>query len=175
MAEQRHTRTPILRNTSLAAAFLAISACAPGTAPGESAPDVALTTLRPGMTGPLSDTFLADLRLSNPTGKRMTVDGVTFNLSLNGTLVASGIRNYALSIAPFSDGEMTVEARAVSPLAVAHLFAIGGADGAGYTVRGEVYQHGPEDRVRPYVADGRLDLFGGGLGGGEPHYRSRGF
>ncbi len=119
--------------------------------------------------------FLADLRLSNPTGRRMAVNGVTLNLSLDGTLLASGARNHTLSIAPRADEELTIEARPVSQAVVAHLFGLGGADGLDYAISGETYRQGSTDTTTPYRAKGTLDLFGGGLTGGVPHYRDRAF
>lgn len=176
MVGQRHSRTAGVRNTCLAASVLAgLAACAGAASPTAEAPEVRLTNLRPSMGGPLGGKFLADLRLTNPSPQRLTVDGVTFNLSLGGALLASGVRNQPLSIAPRADAALTIEARSVSPAVVAHLFALGGGDGVPFTIRGEVYRQGRTDETMPYAANGTLDLFAGGLAGTEPHYRARPF
>jgi hypothetical protein len=159
----------------LAAAVFAMAACSPGGTTPEGVPEVSLTALRPSLGGPLAPSFLADLRLTNPTGQRVEVDGVTFNLSLGGTLAASGVRNHSLSIAPRADQELTIEAQPVARAVVAHMFGLGGADGLDYAISGEVYRQGPEDQTTPYLSQGTLDLFGGGLAGGEPRYRNRAF
>lgn len=179
MVGQRHSRTSGVRNTCLAAWLAvplgALAGCAGDRAASGNMPEVRLANLRPALGGPLAPSFLADLRLTNPTTQRVTVDGVTFNLSLGGALLASGVRNQPLSIAPQADEALTVEARPVSQAVVAHLFALGGADGLPFTIRGEVYRQGREDQTVPYSADGTLDLFAGGLTGMEPHYRTRPF
>ncbi|KJS42792.1 MAG: hypothetical protein VR70_03510 [Rhodospirillaceae bacterium BRH_c57] len=177
LVNQRHTRTGRWRNTRLVVALpllalLAVPACAPTAGTG---PEVRLTGLRPAIGGLMEPRFLADLRLSNPTGQRMAVNGVTLNLSLGGTLLASGVRNHTLSIAPNADEELTVQARPVSRAVVAHLFGLGAADGLDYAISGEIYRQGRSDSTTPYSAQGTLDLFGGGLTSGEPHYRTRAF
>ena len=175
MSSDRHSRTFNRRNICLAGAILALSACAPGSAPNDGTPEVRLTSLRPGQGGVMAPNFLADLRLTNPTARRIEVDGITLNLSLEGALLASGVRNHTLSIAPLADEELTVEARPVSRAVVAHLFGLGGADGLSYGISGEIYRQGRTDTTRPYAARGTLDLYGGGLTSGEPHYRDRAF
>lgn len=174
MVGQRHSRTSGVRNTCLATAVAGMIAACAGAA-GTETPEVRLANLRPSLSGPLGHSFLADLRLTNASARRVTVDGVTFNLSLGGALLASGVRNQPLSIAPQADEALTVEAWPVSQTVVAHLFALGSGDGMPFSIHGEVYRQGRTDETVPYATDGTLDLFAGGLTGLEPHYRARSF
>ncbi|MGC2853849.1 LEA type 2 family protein [Novispirillum sp. DQ9] len=180
MNGQRHSRTSRGRNICFVACAATIgaatvAACAAAPESAGSIPEVRLANLRPSLGGPLAPSFLADLRLTNPSARRVSIDGVTFNLSLGGLLMATGVRNQPLSIAPRADEALTVEARPTTRGVVAHLFALGGGDGVPYAIRGEVYRQGRTDSTESYASAGTLDLYAGGLQGLEPHYRVRGF
>ncbi len=89
---------------------LLLSGCA-GLPNGMEAPSVTIADFAVGDAGSLFEQqFNLKLRVQNPNGEDLKIDGVAFTLDVNDTPFASGVGNQAITVARFGSGFMPVNA-----------------------------------------------------------------
>ena len=95
----------------LAAALVVatVTGCA-GLAPGTQPPSITIADLGLGSAGLLEQQYNLRLRIQNPNPNDFSVDGISFELEINGQPFAKGVGNDAVTVPRFGSGFMTAEA-----------------------------------------------------------------
>lgn len=92
----------------LVAVLLTLSACA-GLRHNSDSLKVNLSSLQVLEVRPLEQRFRADIRIQNRSRSPLQVEGLAFDLSLNGKQFASGVSNQHVTIEELSDAVVTVD------------------------------------------------------------------
>src|SRR4051794_22514031 len=91
----------------IAAAMLAGGA---GLHVGTQPPTVTIVDFGVGSAGLFEQQFNLRLRIQNPNAEEFRIDGIAFDLDVNGQPFAKGVGNQAVIVPRYASGFMTVEA-----------------------------------------------------------------
>ena len=105
--------TSLLRLLTLLALTLLLSACA-SMMPRDDRVKVTIVDIRPLESTLMEQRFLVKLRLQNRASEPLSIEGMSFDLELNGKDFASGVSNQAVTAESF--GEALLEVRVSSTL-----------------------------------------------------------
>ncbi len=97
----------------VAATMLTIAALLTGCSglpPGVQAPSVTIADIGLSGAGLFEQQFNLRLRIQNPNPEEFTVDGIAFDLELNGQPFARGVGNQAVVVPRYGSGFLPVEA-----------------------------------------------------------------
>jgi LEA14-like dessication related protein len=96
---------------AIALSFLlvTIAGCA-GLPAGMEAPSITIADLSAGDVGVFEQQFNIKLRIQNPNTEDLRIDGIAFDLDVNGAPFAKGVGNQAVTIPRYGSGTMSVEA-----------------------------------------------------------------
>ena len=97
-----------LMGTAIAAATL-LGGCA-GLPPGMQPPTVTIADLGMGNAGLFEQQFNLRLRIQNPNPDEFKVDGIAFDLDINGQPFAKGVGNQPVTVPRYGSAFMPVEA-----------------------------------------------------------------
>lgn len=75
-------------------------------------PTVSLVAVKPRNAQGLSPEFDVVLRVSNPNRKRLSIEGLTYRIRLDGSEVVDGVARDLPAIAPYGEAEVTLRGRA---------------------------------------------------------------
>lgn len=131
---------------AIAAAFF-LSSCASFGSLLES-PDVSVVNLTPEPASGFEQRFRVELRLTNPNDVPLEVDGLRFELELNGQRLARGQTGEAVTVPRLGDATITVNASTTVLDVFRQVMAIPGTKEVRYRVKGRVYLAG---LFPPYV------------------------
>lgn len=92
----------------LSGALLLLAGCS-GLSVGER-PIVTLTNLRVLESQGLSMRFLIDLAITNPGSTSFSVDGLSWELNLEGSQILTGVTNEVPRLAPYTEVPLTLQA-----------------------------------------------------------------
>lgn len=92
----------------IAAALLA-AGCA-GLPPGAQPPSVTIADFGVGNAGLFEQQFNLRLRIQNPNADDFKLDGIAFDLEINGEPFAKGVGNQTVTVPRYSSAFMTAEA-----------------------------------------------------------------
>lgn len=136
--------------------LLALTACA--SFDDAVPPDVSLSNLRLVGGGLLDQELLVDLRIRNPNDFELPLDGLTFNLELNGEPFADGFTNEAVTVPRLGEAKVPVTASINLIDLVQQMLALGREGDLNYRIDGLAYLRGLTGRKVPYETTGRLQL-----------------
>lgn len=158
---------PIVSLLSLLAVLL-VTACA--SLEDALPPQVSLADVRLLQPGILEQELEVDLLVRNPNNFDLPLEGMTFDLTLNGQHFAEGFTNESVTIPRLGQARVPVTA-STSFLDIVQQ-VMGFARGGGkldYEINGLAYLRGITTRTVPYQKSGRLQLLpeGGGSGTGS--------
>lgn len=99
-----------------------------------------------------------DLRVANPNNYDLPLEGLTFELEVNGNLLADGFSNEAVTIPRL--GEATVPVQASTSLLglMRQFMTLGQSDHLSYRLKGRAYFTGLLRQGVPFETTGRLEL-----------------
>jgi LEA14-like dessication related protein len=89
---------------------LALAACAV-TQPRLEPLSVTLADIHPAQIGLLEQEYAVRIRVQNPNNADVRIDGLSYQIDLNGDLFAKGVSRQSTSVEPF--GEVVLDATAV--------------------------------------------------------------
>ena len=105
-------------------------------------PDVVVTAIRPVDATLLEQRFDVDLRIYNPNNRELSIDGVDFELDLNGERLARGAGATDLDLPRLGEAETTVRVSS-SLLGLARQLMSAGQDNAiTYRMKGRIHLRG---------------------------------
>ena len=98
------------------AGVLLVGGCAlgPGLGPGMEAPSINVSRIRLQDSTVLEQRFLAILRVQNPNAVDLAIEGISYDLEVNGQAFAKGVGKGLVIIPAFSQG--TIETEAITTL-----------------------------------------------------------
>lgn len=146
-----------IRRGIAAGMLMALSACA--GMPGSMEPlSVTLADVQPGQMGLLEQEYMMKLRVQNPNGMDVPLQGVAFSVELNGKTFAKGVSRQDEVVPAF--GDVLLEVKAISSLGdvlnqVSGLRA-GAPERITYRVQGKLAQ--TRGTSVPFDSTGSIDL-----------------
>lgn len=126
-----------------------VSGCASLFWVGEK-PRVDIVNITPKEMRLLEQTFLMELRIQNPTDTDLDVNGLSFELEINGQPFARGVSNQRVTIERLSTKVVQVEAHTGLTSILRQLSEAGKggyASGFTYRLRGSVHSGSPAMRI----------------------------
>ena len=143
-------------------ALLVLAACAQI---GEiRSPQVHVVDIRLLQGGLLEQRFGVELRIGNPNDFDLPLDGLTFELDLNGRRFAEGFTNQAVTVPRLGEARISVDASTTLIDMMAQALILGERSEISYRIEGVVYLRGLARRQVPYERGGRLRLLPEGPG-----------
>jgi LEA14-like dessication related protein len=144
------------------AALLALAACAQI---GEMrSPQVHVVDIRLLQGGLLEQRFRVDLRIGNPNDFDLPLDGLTFELDLNGRHFAEGFTNQTVTVPRLGEARISVDASTTLIDMIEQALILGERSELSYRIEGVVYLRGMARRQMPYERGGRMRLVPEGQG-----------
>ncbi len=138
------------------AALFALAACAQI---GEMrSPQVHVVDIRLLQGGLLEQRFRVDLRIGNPNDFDLPLDGLTFELDLNGRHFAEGFTNQTVTVPRLGEARISVDASTTLIDMIEQALILGERSELSYRIEGVVYLRGLSRRQVPYERGGRLRL-----------------
>lgn len=126
-----------MKRLLIALLVLLLSAC--GTPGLDQKRKVALAGLEPQELGLFEQRFLVTLRVTNPNDASVTVDGVEFNLELNGQPFASGVGKERITLPRMGDAQVKLSVTTNLGSLWKQLRALQGGKPIGYRMVGKLY------------------------------------
>lgn len=143
-------------------AVLMLAACAQI---GETrAPQVHVVDIRLLPGGLLEQRFQVDLRIGNPNDFDLPLDGLTFELDLNGRHFAEGFTNQAVTVPRLGEARVSVAASTTLLDMMAQALILGERAELSYRIAGVVYLRGLSRRQVSYERGGQMRLIPEGQG-----------
>ncbi len=143
-------------------AVLALAACAQI---GEMrSPQVHVVDIRLLQSGLLEQRFRVELRIGNPNDFDLPLDGLTFELDLNGRRFAEGFTDQAVTVPRLGEARVSLAASTTLFDMMAQALILGERSELSYRIAGVVYLRGLARRQVPYQRGGRLRLLPEGPG-----------
>ena len=143
-------------------AVLVLAACAQT---GETrAPQVHVVDIRLLQGGILEQRFRVDLRIGNPNDFDLPLDGLTFELDLNGRRFAEGFTDQSVTVPRLGEARVSLTASTNLFDMIEQALILGERSELTYRIVGVVYLRGLARRQVPYERGGRLRLLPEGLG-----------
>lgn len=130
------------------------------------APDVQLVNIVPQDATLFEQELRIDLRIINPNDFDLPLDGLTFELRVNGDRVARGTSSDSLTIPRLGDGVMKVLTRTSSLAIVRQMLNPPPGGVYEYEIKGSVFLEGLGSRKVPFERKGELP--GLGAPSGQP-------
>jgi len=121
-------------------------------------PEVSLSNVRLVGGGLVDQELQVDLRIRNPNNFELPLDGLTFNLELNGQPFADGFTNEAVTVPSLGEAKVPVTASINLIDLVQQMLALGRQGDLNYRIDGLAYLSGLIERTVPYEKTGRLEL-----------------
>ena len=159
---------PVARLLSRPAALLAVlvvAACA--SLEDAQPPQVSIADIKFLKSGLLEQDIELDLRLRNPNNFDLPLDGMTFDLMLNGQHFAEGFSDESVTIPRFGEAHLPVTASTSLIDLARQALGIARSGELDYQINGRAYLGGLRSGSLPYEKRGRLRLLpeaGGGSG-----------
>jgi len=100
-------RAPALALALAAAPLFALGGCAALEAL-ENPPRVSLVNIKPIQIQILEQRYLATLRIQNPNAAELTIDGLDYAISINGSAFADGVSNQRVTVPAYGEGTLEV-------------------------------------------------------------------
>lgn len=95
----------------MAVCFLSLSAC--NTLPTDfEEPSVSVSSFTPKRSANISPQFEIVLHVTNPNRQPLALEGISYNIHLNGNKVLSGVSNDLPTIEPYGEADVVVNASA---------------------------------------------------------------
>ncbi len=153
------------KTAALLPLLLLLAGCA-GLVPDADRLKVNLASLEVQEAGLLEQRFLARLRIQNRGRDPLEVEGLTFDLRLNGREFASGVSNRRLTIEGLSEGVVEVPLTATLFGLVRQVQALQELEGRTfrYAFSGTLYTRGVPFGL-PFADEGEIELAGGPVSG----------
>lgn len=149
-------RSARLRGVLAAALLLLVSACAAGGDPVP--PQVRLADLRLLESGLFEQRFEIDLRIGNPNDFELPLDGLTFDLEVNGSDFARGFSDQRVTIPRLGEGTITVIATTTLIDVVRQMKLLAERGDLAYRLGGTAYLDSLARRSVPYESEGTFRL-----------------
>lgn len=125
---------------------------------GVQPPRVNLVNIVPTGSGVFEQQFLVDLRVSNFNDFDIPLDGLSFDMEVNGSHFASGLSNQTVTVPRLGSEIVSVTATASSIDLFRQILNVVRTGTVEYTIKGTAIIGGVRQRTVPFERDGKLDL-----------------
>jgi len=139
----------------LAVLLLVLAAC--GTAE-PVAPQVRVVDLRLVESSVFEQRFEIDLRIGNPNDFALPLDGLTFDLEVNGAAFARGFSDQRVTIPRLGEGRVSVSASTTLVEVVRQMLLLAERGDLTYRLKGQAFLNSLQRRSVPYQSEGSFRL-----------------
>jgi LEA14-like dessication related protein len=119
-------------------------------------PDVYLTSLEPLQSEGLEPRFRVGLRFQNPNNRDIEVEGINFDLDVNGRRLATGVSDEEFLLPKLGEARTTVTVTTSLVDIARQMFALSSAQGVDYRLKGKVHLGGLLTSI-PFERSGSLN------------------
>jgi LEA14-like dessication related protein len=147
--------TPKKLLVALLGSALAVAGCA-GLGQRIESPEVFVVDLEPQQGGKLEQRFRIDLRIQNPNDFELAIDGLDFELDLNGVRLTRGMGNEAVTIPRLGDVIVGVSATTTVFDLFRQVVNAPGQEGMDYELRGRLFLASPKRGPVDFSRSGRI-------------------
>ena len=137
-------------------ALLALATCAQISE--TRSPQVHVVDIRLLQSGLFEQRFQVELRIGNPNDFDLPLDGMTFELDLNGRRFAEGFTNQTVTVPRLGEARISVAATTTLFDMMEQALILGERSELSYRIEGVVYLRGLSRRQVSYERGGRLRL-----------------
>lgn len=148
----------------LAVLLLVLAAC--GTVE-PVAPQVRVVDLRLVESSVFEQRFEIDLRIGNPNDFALPLDGLTFDLEVNGAAFARGFSDQRVTIPRLGEGRVSVSASTTLVEVVRQMLLLAERGDLTYRLKGQAFLNSLQRRSVPYQSEGSFRLLPPGDPGQE--------
>lgn len=159
-----HTGAKGLTGALLAVLLFAVAAC--GTAEPVP-PQVRVVDLRLIDSSVFEQRFEIDLRIGNPNDFALPLDGLTFDLEVNGAAFARGFSDQRVTIPRLGEGLVSVSASTTLMDMVQQMLLLAERGDLTYRLTGQAFLNSLQRRSVPYQSEGSFRLSPPGQPGQE--------
>lgn len=146
------------RRGLLLLAPVALAGCTLPNLSGLDAPEVSLVNIRPVQLGLLEQALELDLRFVNPNETAIDVDGLRYELTLDGGRLGSGVSDARFSLPRLGEAVVPVRLYVQTTDLINRIGGLGGRQRLDYRLTGQLFTGtGFGGRV-PFSRDGTVDL-----------------
>lgn len=153
-----------LAGALLAVPLLALAAC--GTAEPVP-PQIRVVDLRLIDSTVFEQRFEIDLRIGNPNDFALPLDGLTFDLEVNGAAFARGFSDQRVTIPRLGEGQVSVSASTTLVDMVRQMLLLAERGDLTYRLSGQAFLNSLQRRSVPYQSEGSFRLLPAGDPGQE--------
>jgi LEA14-like dessication related protein len=140
---------------ALAVLGLAVAGCV-GLGQQIEPPEVFVVGLEPQQGGNFEQRFRIDLRVQNPNDFELEIDGLDFELDLNGVRLTRGLSNQAVTIPRLGEAIVPVSATTTVFDLVRQVVNAASLEGMEYEVRGRLFLSNPPQGPVEFHRSGRM-------------------
>ncbi len=119
---------------------------------------VNLVNITPASSGVFEQRFIVDLRLSNPNDFDIPLDGVSFEMDVNGDYFATGLSNQRVTIPRLATAVVSVETTANSFDLIRQILNAVQVGAVTYSIKGTAIVRKLGSRTVPFHQHGNLNL-----------------
>jgi LEA14-like dessication related protein len=124
-----------------------LSGCAHLLATADN-PRVNIASLKPKEMKLFEQIFVTELRVMNPGDKELVINGLAFNLEVNGQPFARGVSNESFTVGPFASHVVQVEAVTTLASLLRQIVQAQKEESSGFTYHLKGYFHSGSSAVR---------------------------
>ncbi len=119
---------------------------------------VNLVNITPASSGVFEQRFLVDLRLSNPNNFDIPLDGVSFEMDVNGDYFATGLSNQRVVVPRLASAVVSVETTANSFDLIRQILNAVQVGAVSYSIKGTAIVRRLGSHTVPFHQRGKLNL-----------------
>ncbi len=137
---------------------LALAGCALPNLSGKAQPEVSLVNIRPVQLGLLEQALELDLRFVNPNETAIEVDGLRYELSLDGGRLGSGVSDAKFTLPRLGEAMVPVRLYVQTTDLINRVGGLGGRQRLTYRLEGQLFTSAAFGGRLPFSRDGTVDL-----------------
>ena len=149
---------PSLRRRLLLLSPLALAACALPNLSGTASPEVSLVNIRPVQLGLLEQALELDLRFVNPNDSAVEVNGLRYELTLDGGRLGTGVSDARFSLPRLGEAVVPVRLYVQTTDLINRIGGLAGRQSLDYRLTGQLFTGSGFAGRLPFSRDGTVDL-----------------
>jgi len=149
---------PALRRRLLLLSPLALAACTLPNLTGMSSPEVSLVNIRPVQLGLLEQALELDLRFVNPNDSAVEVNGLRYELTLDGGRLGTGVSDARFSLPRLGEAVVPVRLYVQTTDLINRVGGLSGRQSLSYRLTGQLFTGSGLSGRLPFSRDGTVDL-----------------
>jgi LEA14-like dessication related protein len=137
---------------------LALAGCTWPGLPGSASPEVSLVNIRPVQMGLLEQALELDLRFVNPNEQPVEVDGLRYELAVDGGRLGSGVSDARFTLPRLGEAMVPVRLYVQTTDLINRLAGLGSRERVSYRLTGQLFTASTLTGRLSFARDGTVDF-----------------